>query len=1084
MPDQSATNVSASPLPRQLDQICDSFEAAWKQTLTGADRPNLEEYLGVVAGPERQALLRELLAVDIGYRRLLGETPTPQEYHERFPALPPKWLDHILTSAGGSDTLHTSTLTSGTRAAPPSLPGYEILGELGRGGMGVVYLARQVQLGRTVALKMILAGSCAADEDVRRFLAEAAAVAHLQHPNIVQLFESGQHNRLPFFALEYVDGGSLAALVRTAPLPAARAAQVVEQLARGMASAHGRGVVHRDLKPENVLLTSDGIAKIADFGLAKRAQAGPSLTNTGVIVGTPSYMAPEQASGQSKAAGPAADVYALGAILYRVLTGRPPFQAATALETVMQVLHSEPVPPTQLQPSVPRDLETICLKCLQKEPAKRYASASALADDLERFLRHEPILARPLGRWERLVKWARRRPAVAALSAALLALTLLVIGGLLIGIGLISAALTTAEKERDAKEEQRQIAVEAAHAESQAKIAEEAAKKALAKRLEQVTKAQEILKSIFVDLDPLRTEKDGPPLQARLGKRLDNAAKLLEEEAVGDPVDVAGLQLWLAKAQLSLGNHKSAVGLLVKARQTFERERGPDDRLTLNSMHDLAKAYKAVGELEKALPLFEETVAKYKLTLGPDQPDTLAGMSNLAAAYWAKGQLKKALPLFEHALEKLTLIAGPDDPQTLTTKGNLAGAYKADGQLKKALPLYEQSLAVRKVKLGPDHLHTLTSMGNLALAYKDDGQLKRALPLFEQTLKKLTLTSGPDHPYTLTAMNNLALAYGADGQVKKALSLFEQALEKHKRILDPDHPETLTCMNNLAGAYWADGRLQKALPLLEETLAKRKQKLDPHHPDTLTSMHNLAMAYKADGHMQKALHLLEETVAKRKLKLGPDHTDTLASMGNLGVAYREAGKVPDAIGLLEEVLQRARKRPGGFPALLAGFPSHLATAYEAAGQFAKAEPLYRSFLDLGQKRFGSGDVRTSGFQEQLGLNLMQQKKYAAAEALLRDCLKVRQEAQPNAWTTFRTQSLLGGSLLGQKKLAEAEPLLLQGYEGMHERASQIPAAAKVRLVEAAQGLVDLYLAWDQPDQAAAWRKTVAAEGAKLPPKSR
>jgi eukaryotic-like serine/threonine-protein kinase len=241
--------------------------------------------------------------------------------------------------------------------------------------------------------------------------------------------------------------------------------------------------------------------------------------------------------------------------------------------------------------------------------------------------------------------------------------------------------------------------------------------------------------------------------------------------------------------------------------------------------------------------------------------------------------------------------------------------------------------------------------------------------------------------------------------------------------------------------------------------------------------------YKADGQLKKALSLHEETLAKRKLKLAPDDPETLRSMVNLGVAYREVGKLPHAIGLLEDALGRARKRPGGVPLVqLVGLHFALAATYEAAGEFAKAEPLYRSFLDQAQKRLVAGDVRASGLHFQLGLNLMQQKKYTAAEALLRDCLKVRQEAEPNAWTTFHTQSVLGGSLLGQKKLAEAEPLLLQGYEGMHQRASKIPAAAKIRLVEAAQCLVDLYVALDRPDQAAAWRKTVAAEGARLPPK--
>jgi WD40 repeat protein len=307
---------------------------------------------------------------------------------------------------------------------PASPGGYEILRELGRGGMGVVYLARHLALDRTVALKMILHGDHAGTANLERFLAEAQAVARLQHANIVQIFESGQYAGLPYFTLEYIAGGSLADKVRQQPLAPREAAQLALELARGIGYAHERGIIHRDLKPENVLLAPDGTPKITDFGLAKRVESGGNLTSAGAILGTPSYMSPEQASGNRAAVGPASDVYSLGAILYRLLTGRPPFQAATPLDTLLLVISTEPVPPSQLQPTVPRDLETIALKCLQKEPGRRYASALALAEDLTRFLAGEPVQARPVSAVERAVKWVRRRPAVAALAASLVLMLL------------------------------------------------------------------------------------------------------------------------------------------------------------------------------------------------------------------------------------------------------------------------------------------------------------------------------------------------------------------------------------------------------------------------------------------------------------------------------------------------------------------------------------------------------------------------------------------------------------------------------------------------------------------------------------
>jgi hypothetical protein len=353
----------------------------------------------------------------------------------------------------------------------PCIPGYEILRELGRGGMGVVYQARQTGLKRLVALKMLLAGRYAAPSDRARFQAEVEAVARLQHPNLVQVFEVGEHEGRAFFSMEYLDGGNLEDQIASRAQPPREAAQLVEVLARAIHAAHQRGIIHRDLKPANVLLQRDEgrgtrgeeesawasplaprpspvIPKISDFGLAKRldVSAGPTLTQH--ILGTPGYMAPEQAAGRSKHVGPATDIYALGAILYQVLTGRPPFMGDSIMEVMRQALEEEPLPPRRLQSSVPADLETICLKCLHKQPAQRYASAAALADDLGRFLAGEPILARPIGRWQRLAKWARRRPAAAGLIATS-GLALLV--ALAVGVWFTQRLATELQKTRLAR---------------------------------------------------------------------------------------------------------------------------------------------------------------------------------------------------------------------------------------------------------------------------------------------------------------------------------------------------------------------------------------------------------------------------------------------------------------------------------------------------------------------------------------------------------------------------------------------------------------------------------------------------------
>jgi WD40 repeat protein len=296
---------------------------------------------------------------------------------------------------------------------------YEIVREIARGGMGVVFLARQISLNRVVALKMILAGQLADAKDVRRFYTEAEAAAHLEHPGIVPIFEVGQHGGQHYFSMGYIDGQSLAHRLARGPMPARQAAELIARVSDAIDYAHERGVIHRDLKPANILLDREGNPRVTDFGLAKKVEDPGGLTRSGTTVGTPSYMPPEQASGQHELVGPNADVYALGATLYCMVTGRPPFQAASAMQTLFQVVATEPVPPRRLNPAVDRDLETIILKCLEKDRNRRYAGAAALGADLRRYLADEPIRARPVTSVERAVKWARRRPAIAILASTL-----------------------------------------------------------------------------------------------------------------------------------------------------------------------------------------------------------------------------------------------------------------------------------------------------------------------------------------------------------------------------------------------------------------------------------------------------------------------------------------------------------------------------------------------------------------------------------------------------------------------------------------------------------------------------------------
>jgi tetratricopeptide (TPR) repeat protein len=432
---------------RRVDDLCTRFEDLWR----AGQRPRLEEFLNGTQGPERQELLRELLRLERHYRQGLGEPVDGRDYERQFPedvdliravlaegstVDPPADPD-----ATGPEAAATEADTDGDRVKPrfPSVPGYEILAELGRGGMGIVYQARHTSLKRVVALKMILSGNYASREQLARFQREAEALARLQHPNIIRIYEVGEVQGSPFFSLEFVEGGSLARHLGGTPQPPRLAAEFVATLARAIHAAHQSGVVHRDLKPANILLGCKSPAsaataprepseatletfepKISDFGLAKQLDSDADHTYSGAVLGTPSYMAPEQAEGWTKEVGPATDVYALAAILYELLTGWPPFKGASFRDTIEQVCTCEPIAPSQLQPKVAGDLETVCLKGLRKDIHQRYATAQELADDLQRWLSGRPILARPVPRWERAWKWVRRRPALAGLAVAVL----------------------------------------------------------------------------------------------------------------------------------------------------------------------------------------------------------------------------------------------------------------------------------------------------------------------------------------------------------------------------------------------------------------------------------------------------------------------------------------------------------------------------------------------------------------------------------------------------------------------------------------------------------------------------------------
>jgi serine/threonine protein kinase len=885
--------------------------------------------------------------------------------------------------------------------------------------------------------------------------------------------------------------------------------------------------------PGEVFVVDWGLAKVLGFSdhlhhdpVLRSASDPDFLTRLGTRKGTPGFMAPEQAAGRVDLIDQRSDVYGLGAVLYEILTGQPPVDLSpeetrrllgeetlpaklspeqilkVGEELLRKVEHEQVVPPSRHCPATPRALEAICLKALAKKREERYASAVALAEDVARWLADEPVVVYRDPWAVRLARLVRRHRTMAGAVTLVLLTALLGLGAGLWAVdreraetarerdqkeqarqeavqaavaerqAKLAAELARAEtvRERDQKEQARQEAVQAAVAERQAKLAAELAEKLAQKRLGYVQQANDILTSIFRDLNPRLEDHGGPPLLAQLAERLDQAAALLEGEAVGDAVTVARLQSDLAASLTGLGFPAKAIDLAGKATRTFEAQFGPDHADTLRGMNNLGVAYWAAGRPDQAVPLFEVTLAKKKVQLGPDHPSTLLSMHNLASAYQAAGRLDRALPLFLETLEKRQARLGADHPDTLASMSKLAAAYRADGQLDKAVRLEEKTLAGRQARLGADHAETLASMNDLALAYWAAGRLDKALPLLEEAFARLKAKLGPEHPDTLEAMNNLGTAYRSNGQLDKALPLLEETLAKRKARLGPDHPQTLTTMNDLALAYKTARQLGKAVALYEETWEKMKAKLGPDHPHTLRTMNNLALAYHLAGRLDEAVPLYHSALEKMQTNPGPDHPSTLTAMNNLAAAYNALGQLDKALPLYQETLHKRKARLGpDHPETLLTL-NNLALALDQARRHGEAEPLLEEWITRQRTRLPADNELLADRLYLLGKARVLLQRFAEAEAPLRDSLAIYLKKRPKSLARYQTAGVLGAALAGQKKHAEAEPLLVDAAKFLLANAPSDRAALRAAL----QRVIDLYDAWDRPEDAALWRKQLEA----------
>ncbi len=764
----------------------------------------------------REAAL-ELLYTEFVVRQELGYPPDPQEWYRRFP----QWrtdLEELFqihqyvcdqaeqtppaprTTAvvDSADTRHD---VLGVVSRFPAVDGYELLEEIGRGGMGVVYRGRQLRLNRIVALKLMLATELDGIDGSARFQNEVEAAASLQHPHIVQIFEAGEQDGGRYLAMEFVEGTSLEALLAKAPLTARSAAELLEPIAHAVQYAHEHGVIHRDLKPSNILLTRDGQPKIADLGLAKRfgSPRESNVTRTGVVLGTPSYMPPEQALGSACEIQPAADIYSLGAILYEMLTGRPPFVGDSALETLRQVQEDEPVSPRHINRAIPVDLETICLKCLEKQVASRYTTAAELADELRRYLQGEAIHARP-ARWhERCAKWARRRPAITALLAVILGITLL---------GTMAVVRQT-----------RQALLET--------------------RINRAT--QRFFDDILASINPALSR--GRSISVR--EMLDEASARLDATPDVHPRVQAALHDTLGATYARIDEPQAAEKHLRMAWQLYQKEKGATDATTLMMMSNLALTLEQLDRLDEAERMARQGLELAQQSLGSQHRVTHLFLTNLAVIADARGYQQEAEQLYRDEVSYYTKLQGADHPDALFAQSNLGAWLLNNDRPEDAEKCLSGCWHLQRQVLGLDHPQTLFTMSNLAVVLQKLGRAEESVRLGEQLLDLTRRVHGPTASITLRREFELAKVLMSQARADEALALAQHAFKELRSRLGNTHSQVLSATETIVMILGLSGRWEDAESIALRSHAEVASEVGSDHASTARMARLLANLYES-----------------------------------------------------------------------------------------------------------------------------------------------------------------------------------------------------------------------------------------------
>jgi tetratricopeptide (TPR) repeat protein/tRNA A-37 threonylcarbamoyl transferase component Bud32 len=915
---------------------------------------------------------------------------------------------------------------------------YELLEEIARGGMGVVYKARQVSLNRTVAVKMILTGQLASAADVQRFRAEAESAARLQHPNIVAIHEIGQHEGQHYFSMDYVDGQNLAQLVGQKPMSPKQAAKYLETIAEAIHHAHQQGILHRDLKPSNILIDNLGQPRVTDFGLAKQIKGASDLTVSGQVLGSPNFMPPEQAAGKRGHVGPWSDVYALGAILFYMLTGRPPFAAETMAETLQLVANTEPLSPRLLSPGVPRDLETICLKCLEKESRLRYGTVRELADELGRFLRDEPILARPINRIEKTWRWCLRKPAVATAIGLVVALVLV------IGVGSPIAVFRINQERLRAQADRKKAENEAFKS------------KQVARFLQDMLEGVGPSKALGRDTTMLK-------------EILDKTAARLSQELASQPEAQIELLDVLARTYGDLGLYQQAAEMARESLRLARAHFGEEDLSVAQALLRLGEAQLHLGNFKEAEESIRAAQAMYRKLLGKEHAEVATSLDNLGIALCNEGKFPEAATLAREALEMRRKLLGNTNHEVVLSLNNLAFALQREGKLAEAESLSREAIATLKKLVGDEHPEVATFLDNLGLILCDEGKWAEAENAHREALAMRRKVLSDDHPDVAVSLHNLAVPLQRQGKLAEAETAVREALAIERKRLG-EHPDVAFCLNTLALILKLEGKLAEAEETHREALAMRRKLLSDEHPDVAASLNGLAQVLDAQGKLVEGEELHREALAIVRKALGTNNTDFAFTLNKLSLNLQQQGKFEAAEAACREALAITRKLLGNVHPYTISVVDTLAFILEKEGKLTDAESLIRTQLTELRARPTADGPELAIVLARLASTLIAEKKFADAEEPARECLAIREKKLPDDWVTFDTRSVLGGTLLGQQKYAEAEPELLSGYEGMKQREAKVRGGnGEPRLREALQRLVQLYEATNRPEQAADWK---------------